>query len=77
LRNKIEVLHANCAAIGRDPASIEVSVKAEADVEPATFAELAAGFREAGAQHIIAHFPASHDPVLLSVFVEHLTPVVG
>ncbi len=76
LRHKIEVLHSHCAALGRDPADIEISVKAEADIEPGAFAQLTAAYREVGAQHIIAHFPAPHDPAVLGVFAEHLAPVV-
>lgn len=77
LRHKIEVLHAHCADLGRDPAEIEVSVKAEADIEPAAFADLAAAYREAGAQHIIAHFPAPHDPEVLEAVAVCLAPVVA
>jgi F420-dependent oxidoreductase-like protein len=77
LEHKIEVLHAHCAEVGRDPADIEISVKAEMDVEPAAFAELTAAYREAGAQHVIAHFPAPHDPSLLEATAEHLEPVIG
>lgn len=73
----IGVLHEHCEDVGRDPAEIEVSVKAEADIEPGAFATLAAEYRAAGAQHIIAHFPAPHDPAILGVFAEHLGPVVA
>jgi len=76
LRHKIEVLHAHCAQIGRDPSEIEISVKAEADIDPEAFAELTVAYRQAGAQHIIAHFPAPHDPASLAIFAEHLGPVV-
>ena len=76
LRHKIEVLHAHCADLGRDPADIEISVKAEADIEPEAFALRTAAYREAGAQHIIPHFPAPHDPALLGKYAEHLAPVV-
>lgn len=76
LRHKIEVLHAHCADLGRDPAEIEVSVKLEADIDPAAFADLAAAYREAGAQHVIAHFPAPHRPEQLVALAEHLEPLV-
>jgi hypothetical protein len=54
LRHKMDVLHAHCAEIGRDPTEIEISVKAEADTEPEAFAMLTMAYRKAGAQHIIA-----------------------
>jgi len=76
LRRKINVLHAHCAEIGRNPADIEVSVKMEADLEPTAFADLASAYRAAGAQHIIAHFPAPYDPALLGTYAEHLAPVI-
>lgn len=77
LRRLIEVLHGHCAAVGRDPAEISISVKAEADIDPGAFAELTASYRDAGAQHIIAHFPAPHDPAALASYAEHLAPVVA
>lgn len=76
LRHKIEVLHAHCADIGRNPSEIEISVKAEAGEEPAAFAELAAAYREAGAHHIIVHFPPPHDPATLGAYAESLAQVV-
>lgn len=77
LERLIGVLHQHCANIGRDPSEISVSVKAEADIDPQAFAELTAAYREAGAQHIIAHFPAPHDPAILGVFADHLAPVIA
>ena len=77
LRHLIGVLHGHCADIGRDPNEIGISVKAEATIEPAAFAELVASYRDAGAEHIIAHFPAPHDPADLGRYAEALTPVVS
>jgi F420-dependent oxidoreductase-like protein len=77
LERLIGVLRGHCADLGRDPAEIEVSVKAEADIEPAAFSELTAAYREAGADHIIVHFPAPHDPADLDTFATHLAPVVA
>ena len=51
-RRKLEVLHRCCHEIGRDPASIEVSVQLAAG-EPSKLAQTAATFTEAGAQHIV------------------------
>jgi F420-dependent oxidoreductase-like protein len=77
LEHLIGVLHQHCADIGRDPNEISVSVKAEADIDPGAFAEMTAAYRAAGAHHIIAHFPAPHDPAILAVFADHLAPVVA
>jgi F420-dependent oxidoreductase-like protein len=76
LTHLIEVLHSHCADIGRDPAEIAISVKAEATIEPEAFADRVAEYRHAGAQHIIAHFPAPHDPADLGRYAAHLAPVV-
>lgn len=75
LRRKIEVLHEHCAAIGRNPADIEISVKAEALRDASAFAELAFSYREAGADHIIVHFPAPHDPAVLGLYAGHLADI--
>ncbi len=77
LRHLIGVLHDHCADIGRDPDEIGISVKAEATIHPDAFAELTASYREAGAQHIIAHFPAPHDPADLGRYAAALAPVVA
>lgn len=77
LEHIIGVLHEHCAAIGRNPDEIGISVKAEATVHPDAFAELTASYRDAGAQHIIAHFPAPHDPADLGRYAAALAPVVG
>ena len=77
LNHLIGVLHQHCADIGRDPTDIGVSVKAEATIEPDAFAELVAAYREAGAEHIIAHFPAPHDPADLGRYADALAPVVA
>ena len=77
LRHLIGVLHAHCADIGRDPNEIGISVKAEATIEPQAFADLVASYRDAGAQHLIAHFPAPHDPADLGRYAEALGPIVA
>jgi len=77
LQRLIGVLHQHCADIGRDPGEIETSVKVEADIAPGEFAELTAAYREAGAQHIIAHFPPPLDPAVLATYAEHLGPVTA
>ena len=75
LRHKIGVLQERCAEIGRDPSEIEVSVKVKAGGDAATFADLAAEYRQAGADHIIAQFEAPFDPADLARLADHLAPV--
>lgn len=76
-RHKLAVLHEHCAAIGRDPAEIEVSVKLKADDDPGEFADLTAQYRDAGAQHVIAQFVAPFQPAKLGALAEKLIKVVG
>ncbi len=77
LAHKLEVLHRHCADVGRDPAEIEISVKMKADGDPGEFAELAARYREAGAQHVIAQFSAPFEPAKLGALAECLEPVIA
>lgn len=53
-RRKVQVLHEHCAAIGRDPAQIELSVQSRVNYDdvPAT-ADALRPFIEAGAAHIV------------------------
>ncbi len=74
LARKVEVLHGHCAEVGRDPASIEVSVKIKADGDPLEFADLVAEFRAAGAGHIIAMFEAPFDPAKLGALAGAVGP---
>jgi F420-dependent oxidoreductase-like protein len=76
LRHKVEVLHHHCAAIGRDPAEIEISTKIKADGDPGALADLVGQFREAGADHIIAMFEAPFDPAKLGTVADRLRPVM-
>jgi F420-dependent oxidoreductase-like protein len=75
LRQKLGVLHDHCVAIGRDPVEIEVSIKMVADGDPGEFADLAARYREAGAQHLIAQFIAPFQPAKLGALAERLAPL--
>ncbi|MBI5157952.1 MAG: LLM class F420-dependent oxidoreductase [Acidimicrobiia bacterium] len=77
LRQRLEVLGEHCAAIGRDPAEIEVSVKLVADGDPGEFAELTARYRDAGAQHVIAQFIAPFQPAKLGALAERLQGLAG
>lgn len=77
LRHKVAVLHRHCADIGRDPAQIEVSVKAKADGDPGEFADLVGRYREAGAQHIIAMFEAPFDPAKLGALADRVGSAIA
>ena len=77
LRHKVGVLHRHCRDIGRDPSDIEVSVKVPADRDPGEFADLAADFREAGADHVIAMFQAPFDPAGLGALADRMSPLTG
>jgi alkanesulfonate monooxygenase SsuD/methylene tetrahydromethanopterin reductase-like flavin-dependent oxidoreductase (luciferase family) len=61
LAHKIEVLHTHCAAVGRNPAEIEVSVQVRAGADTAAVAAEAAALADAGAQHVIVGFRAPFD----------------
>jgi F420-dependent oxidoreductase-like protein len=61
LARKIEVLHAHCADVGRDPAQIEISVQVRAGSDVNAVADEAAALVQAGAQHVIVGFRAPFD----------------
>jgi F420-dependent oxidoreductase-like protein len=65
LAHKIDVLHAHCADIGRDPGEIEVSVQVRAGGDAAAVAAEAASLASAGAQHVIVAFRAPFDAARL------------
>ncbi len=77
LAHKIEVLHGHCAAVGRDPAEIEVSVQVWSDGEPAAVADDAAALVRAGAQHIIVGFRAPFDASRLEPVARALADTVA
>jgi F420-dependent oxidoreductase-like protein len=72
LRHKLAVLHDHCAAVGRRPFEIEVSVKVRAGGDPGALAEAAARHREAGADHLIVSFSSPLDPSRLATLAEAL-----
>ena len=76
-RAKRDVLHEACAAIGRDPAEIMMSVHVNvpADGDPAPVVEQAAAFGEAGVDLAICHLPPPHTPAVLEPLAEALTPL--
>ena len=76
-RAKRDVLHEACAAIGRDPAEIMMSVHVTvpADGDPAPVVEQAAAFGEAGVDLAICYLPPPHTPAVLEPLAEALTPL--
>jgi F420-dependent oxidoreductase-like protein len=77
LAHKIEVLHGHCAAVGRDPAEIEISVQVRSDGDPAAIADDAAALVQAGAQHVIVGFRAPFDASRLEPVARALADTVA
>jgi F420-dependent oxidoreductase-like protein len=79
VRHKIEVLHAHCADIGRDPSEITVTHLSQApvDVDPddhlGRFRELA----EAGVQTAIVNMPGIDDPAPIERFAVTIDEFAG
>ena len=61
LRAKLDVLHRHCAAVGRDPAEIEVSVHLFDPQEPGPAAATARELADAGCTHVILYLKAPYD----------------
>jgi len=73
LVHKIEVLRAHCAAVGRDPADIEISVQVRAGSDVHAIADEAAALVQAGAHHVIVGFRAPFDATRLEPIAHALT----
>lgn len=65
LRQKLDVLHGHCAAIGRDPAEIEVSMHLFNPTDPAQAAADARRLAAAGVQNVIVYMQGTIDPVTI------------
>lgn len=74
-RRKVDVLHAHCEEIGRDPAAIEVSVQVDAGADHARTAAGAAAYVDAGAQHVVLNLPLDASPALLGPLAEAVAPL--
>ncbi|MDH3295258.1 MAG: LLM class flavin-dependent oxidoreductase, partial [Acidimicrobiia bacterium] len=67
-----DLLDAECAKIGRDPAEIHVSasVWVDAELEPGAVAELAANRFDAGVDEVLLYLPPPHKPAVLEPLAE-------
>ncbi len=74
---KRDVLHAACAAIGRDPAQIVTSmhVPFNAETGPGPVAELCAQHAEAGLDLAVVYLPPPHTPAMLEPLARALAEV--
>jgi hypothetical protein len=74
-KHKVKVLHEHCAAIGRDPNEIELSVQWRLDY--ADFpgaAETLRGFITAGATHVIFYLATPYPAGIIGRLVDDLIP---
>jgi F420-dependent oxidoreductase-like protein len=67
---KVKVLRAHCAAVGRNPAEIALSTHVLAGKDPAATAASAAAFAAAGANHLCLYFFDNRHPELLGPTAE-------
>jgi alkanesulfonate monooxygenase SsuD/methylene tetrahydromethanopterin reductase-like flavin-dependent oxidoreductase (luciferase family) len=72
-------LRSHCAALGRDPGEItcSVNIRIDDDVAVGKAAELAAAYRDAGADLAIMNLPLSADPGMLAPVADALAPLAG
>ena len=74
--HKANVLREHCAAVGRDPSEITLSVHLPVDADPEQTAATARAYAEAGAQHLCLYFGDCSDPGLLGRSVEAVQKAV-
>jgi F420-dependent oxidoreductase-like protein len=77
-QHKVRVLHQHCAAVGRDPAEIELSVQARIDYDdlPATVAALQP-LVEAGATHIVLMLTYPYPDGIVARLADEVVGKVG
>jgi F420-dependent oxidoreductase-like protein len=77
-RHKVEVLHGHCAAIGRDPKEIELSVQARIDYAdiPGSIATLQPMI-EAGATHLIVMISYPYPEGIVATLSQEITKQFG
>lgn len=69
LKQKLEVLQACCAAIGRDPSQIEVSMHLFNPTDPTAAAIEARQLVAAGCDHVMLYMQREFDPVVVKAVV--------
>jgi F420-dependent oxidoreductase-like protein len=78
LRHKIGVLHEHCAAVGRDPAEIEISVQVMVNYDDlAATAQAVQGYVDAGATHLILNLRYPYPQGIVARLAEEVVPRVG
>jgi F420-dependent oxidoreductase-like protein len=77
LAHKLEILHAHCADIGRDPSEILISAHVPNDVDkgPSATADTVAALDEAGLQLAIVYLRPPLSPAMLGPLADALTTV--
>jgi len=72
-----QTLVEHCAAVGRDPAVItcSVNIRVEGPDAIARAADLAAAYRDAGADLVIMNLPLAADPAMVDPLAEALAPL--
>jgi F420-dependent oxidoreductase-like protein len=74
---KVEVLHAHCADLGRDPAEISLSMQHTCGPDPEENAAQVAEFVDAGANHIVLYFDDNSDTSRLGANVDAVVKRIG
>jgi alkanesulfonate monooxygenase SsuD/methylene tetrahydromethanopterin reductase-like flavin-dependent oxidoreductase (luciferase family) len=72
-----QTLVEHCAAVGRDPGEItcSVNIRVEGPDAIARAADLAAAYRDAGADLVIMNLPLAADPAMVAPLAEALAPL--
>ena len=73
---KIEVLHAHCADVGRDPAEVEVTLTAALapDYDPDAFLERMRAYAALGVAQVSVSVPPQDPPAFVGGLVERVVP---
>jgi alkanesulfonate monooxygenase SsuD/methylene tetrahydromethanopterin reductase-like flavin-dependent oxidoreductase (luciferase family) len=77
-RHKVRILHEHCAAVGRDPGQIELSVQARVTYDdlPATVATLQP-LVEAGATHLVLMLASPYPDGIVARLADEVVARVG
>ena len=74
---KVEILHAHCADLGRDPSEISLSMQHTCGPDPAENAAQVEEFVDAGANHICLYFDDNSDTTRLGANVDAVVKRIG